>query len=45
MYSSSVCPPGYAKKLTKGATISSFFHYASQANRTTLHTAQLRILG
>lgn len=89
MYSSSVCPPGYAKILqspsldfalwasvalrhcskfapgnfvTKGVTISSLmcmdaqisraqdaqercFRYAIQANRTTLHTAQLRVLG
>jgi len=29
-----VCSPGYVKKLTKGATISSFFHYASQTNTT-----------
>ncbi len=43
--SSPVCPPGYVKKLTKGAAISSFFHYANQANRTTLHAVQLRILG
>ena len=32
--SSLVCPPGYVKKLTKGAAISSLFHYASQANTT-----------
>ncbi len=29
-----VCSPGYVKKLTKGAAISSFFHYANQANTT-----------
>ena len=62
MYSSSVCPPGYAKIITKGVIISSLmcmdaqisraqdaqercFRYAIQANRTTLHTAQLRVLG
>ena len=32
--SSPVCPPGYVKKLTKGAAISSIFHYASQTNTT-----------
>jgi len=37
MYSSPVCPPGFVKKLPKGAAISSFFQYASQTNRTTLH--------
>ena len=35
----------HARQLTKGAAISSIFHYASQANRTTLHAVQLRILG
>ena len=46
MYSGPVCPPGYVKKnLTKGATISSLFHYASQANKTTLNAVQQRILG
>ncbi len=30
MYSSPVCPPDYVKKLTKGAAISSLYHYASQ---------------
>jgi len=32
--SSPVCPPSYVKKFTKGAAISSFFHYASQTNTT-----------
>jgi len=32
--SSPVCPPGYVKKLTKGAAISLFFHYAIQTNTT-----------
>ncbi len=31
--------------VTKGATISSFFHYAIQIYRTTLHAVQLRIPG
>ena len=50
MYSGPDCPSGYAKKLMKdwaprssrGQAIRSFFSYASQAIRTTLHIVQLR---
>ncbi len=35
----------HARQLTKGMTISSFFHYARQAIRTTLQAVQLWILG
>ncbi len=39
-----VCSPGYVKKLTKGEAISSFFHYANQAN-TTARTQEVRLHG
>jgi hypothetical protein len=42
MYSGPAYPSGYAKKLTKDLAIRSFFSYASQAIRTTLHIVQLR---
>jgi len=42
MYSAPDCLPGYAKKLVKDWAIRSFFDYARQTIRTTLHAVQLR---